>query len=182
MHFAPIAIQDKTGRTIVLRSAGPEDAEDLIRCLKTVFSESPYLLRGPEEVATTPEQEAAFLKQTLEDPQSLMLLALLDGKLVGSGSFHPVGSCRRLAHRCEVGAALYQVHCGCGIGTIMLQTLLHAAKEQGFEQAELEVASGNTAAIALYQKLGFQKYGTLPDYLKYASGQYASMDWMMKKL
>lgn len=182
MQITPIQFQDKLGRTIVLRSAGPEDAEDLIRCLKTVFSESPYLLRGPEEVTTTPEQEAAFLKQTLEDPQSLMLLALLDGKLVGSGSFHPVGSCRRLAHRCEVGAALYQAHCGCGIGTIILQTLLNAAKEQGFEQAELEVASGNTAAIALYQKLGFQKYGTLPDYLKYASGQYASMDWMMKKL
>ena len=55
-------------------------------------------------------------------------------------------------------------------------------EEAAEKQAELEVASGNTAAIALYQKLGFQKYGTLPDYLKYASGQYASMDWMMKKL
>ena len=77
---------------------------------------------------------------------------------------------------------MYRAYCGCGIGTVMLEMVLRIAKELGFEQAELEVVSGNTAAIALYEKLGFQKYGTLPDYLKYPGGQYASMDWMMKKL
>lgn len=182
MYYPPTNIQDKLGRTIVLRSAGPEDAEDLIRCLKATSAETPYLLREPEEVTITQEQEVSFLKGILDSPQSLMLIALLDGAVIGSCSLNPVGSCRRLAHRCEVGAALYQAHCGCGIGTIMLQTLLDTAKRLGFEQAELEVVSGNTAAIALYEKLGFRKYGTLPDYLKYSGGQYASMDWMMKKL
>ena len=182
MQITPIQFQDKLGRTIDLRSAGPEDAEDLIRCLKATSGESPYLLRGPEEVTITPEQEVSFLKGILDSPQALMLVALLDGSVIGSCSLNPVGSCRRIAHRCEVALALYQAHCGCGIGTIMLQTLLNTAKGLGFEQAELEVVSGNTAAIALYEKLGFRKYGTLPDYLKYSSGQYASMDWMMKKL
>jgi ribosomal protein S18 acetylase RimI-like enzyme len=64
----------------------------------------------------------------------------------------------------------------------MLETVLKAAKEIGFEQAELEVISDNQNAITLYEKLGFQKYGTFPDNLKYADGHYTSADWMMKKL
>ena len=81
-----------------------------------------------------------------------------------------------------VAIALYQEFCGYGIGKIMLETVLKAAKEIGFEQAELEVISDNQNAITLYEKLGFQKYGTFPDNMKYADGHYASADWMMKKL
>lgn len=64
----------------------------------------------------------------------------------------------------------------------MLETVLKAAKESGFEQAELEVISENQNAIALYEKLGFRKYGTFPDNMKYADGHYVFADWMMKKL
>jgi len=77
---------------------------------------------------------------------------------------------------------LYQEFCGYGIGKIMMETVLKEAKEIGFEQAELEVISDNQNAITLYEKLGFQKYGTFPDNLKYADGHYTSADWMMKKL
>jgi ribosomal protein S18 acetylase RimI-like enzyme len=48
--------------------------------------------------------------------------------------------------------------------------------------SNLEVISDNQNAITLYEKLGFQKYGTFPDNMKYADGHYASADWMMKKL
>lgn len=82
----------------------------------------------------------------------------------------------------EVAIALYQEFCGYGIGKIMMETVLKAAKEIGFEQAELEVISDNQNAITLYEKLGFQKYGTFPDNMKYADEHYASADWMMKKL
>lgn len=103
-------------------------------------------------------------------------------KVIGNCSFNPVGNYKRYQHRCEVAIALYQEFCGYGIGKIMLETVLKAAKEIGFEQAELEVISDNQNAITLYEKLGFQKYGTFPDNMKYADGHYASADWMMKKL
>lgn len=111
-----------------------------------------------------------------------MLIATLDGKHIGNCSFNPVGNYKRYWHRCEVAIALYQEFCGYGIGKIMLETALKAAKEIGFEQAELEVISENQKAIALYEKLGFRKYGTFPDNMKYADGHYVSADWMMKKL
>ena len=64
----------------------------------------------------------------------------------------------------------------------MLETILDTAKSIGYEQAELEVISENRNAIALYEKLGFVKYGIFPDNMKYADGTYVSAEWMMKKL
>lgn len=41
---------------------------------------------------------------------------------------------------------------------------------------------GNAKAIAMYEKLGFKKYGTFPDSMKYVDGSYMDSYWMMKKL
>ena len=63
-----------------------------------------------------------------------------------------------------------------------MQTVLDAAKELGYEQAELEVVSDNTGAVELYRKLGFETYGVFPDNMKYSDGTYARAEWMIKKL
>ena len=65
---------------------------------------------------------------------------------------------------------------------MMLNAVLETAKEIGYEQAELEVIADNKGAVALYEKLGFQKYGRFPDNVKYQTGNYADAYWMMKKL
>lgn len=65
---------------------------------------------------------------------------------------------------------------------MMLNTILSVARELGYEQVELEVATNNTSAVALYKKLGFQTCGTFPDNMKYADGSYTDVLWMMKKL
>lgn len=182
MQFGPIEIKDKHNRTVILRSAVPEDAEDLLQYLKVTTAETPYLIREPEEITLTVEQERAFIESRLKSEKSLMMIAVLDGKHVGNCSVDAIGNYRRYAHRCEMAVALYQEYCGCGIGRGMMEYALRAAKEMGYEQAELEVISNNKKAIALYEKLGFQKYGTFPDNMKYADGSYVSADWMMKKL
>ena len=93
-----------------------------------------------------------------------------------------IGPYKRYGHRCGVAITLYQEFCGCGIGKVMMQTILDVAKSIGYEQAELEVISDNQKAIALYRNLGFEKYGTFPNNIKYSDGTYANADWMMKKL
>ncbi len=82
----------------------------------------------------------------------------------------------------DVAIALYQEYCGAGIGRIMMETVLEEARKYGYEQAELEVIAGNKPAIALYESLGFRKYGGFPDNMKYADGTYTDAWWMMKKL
>lgn len=182
MICEPIEIQDKLGRTVILRTPTPDDADALIQYLKVTSAETPYLIREPEEITLTHEQEVTFINSSITSERSAMLIATIDGKHIGNCSLQSLGNFKRYAHRCEIAIALYQEYCECGIGKQMLETILKITKEIGYEQAELEVISSNTSAIALYKKLGFKKYGTFPNNMKYVDGTYESADWMMKKL
>lgn len=182
MVFGEISIKDKLGRTIILRNARPEDADDLIKYLKVTSAETPYLIRKPEEITITKEKEEKFLQAKIDAERELMLIALIDGRHIGNCSLMSIAPYKRYRHRCDVAIALYKEYCGCGIGTAMLQTVLNVAKEVGYEQAELEVMVENKNAIDVYEKMGFEKYGIFPDNMKYADGSYMDACWMMKKL
>ena len=182
MRYGPVETRDALGRAVTLRSAEPADAERLLQYLRDTAAETPYLLRESDEVTMTPEQEAAFLRARLESSRELMLLALVDGQLAGSCSVQSFGSVRRYAHRCAVSIALYRAFWGGGVGTILLRGALDAARSVGYEQAELDVVAENRAAVALYEKLGFVRYGVMPRNMKYGDGSYADTVWMMKTL
>lgn len=182
MNIDPITFTDKMGRTVILRAAEPKDAKALIEYLKIVNAETPFLIREPDECSITLENEEAFLKGKLDSEREIMLIALIDGKHVGNCSIASAGLYKRVRHRCEVAIALYQEYCGCGIGRVMLETALDIARKANYEQAELEVIEGNTKAMALYEKLGFKKYGTFPNNMKYKDGSYRDSYWMMMQL
>lgn len=182
MKFGPIKMKDKLGREIVLRNAEVSDAAALIDYLKITTAETPYLIREPEEVTITPEREEKFIESKLTDEKELMLIATIDGKHIGNCSVMSIAPFKRYAHRCEIAIALYQEYCGCGIGKIMMETVLDVAKRLGYEQAELEVISTNTSAIKLYKKLGFEICGHFPNNMKYSDGTYADAERMVKML
>ncbi|MBQ2707088.1 MAG: GNAT family N-acetyltransferase [Clostridia bacterium] len=182
MTLEPVSIRDTLGREVVLRHAQPADAAALIEYLKITAAETPYLIREPDEITLTLEEEIGFIERKEKEPRELLLIALVNGKHVGNCSLMRIAPYRRYAHRCSIAIALYEEYCGCGIGRRMLQTVLDAARQAGYTQAELEVLSDNRRAIALYRKLGFEKFGTLPDNVRYADGTCADADWMMKKL
>lgn len=167
---------------VTLRSAEEEDAEELITYLKTVSAETPFLIREPEEVTLTLEQERQFIRNAQQSQRELILLAFVQGEHAGNCSVSALGSYSRYAHRCSMAIALYRKYQNRGIGTAMMETALQTAKQMGYEQAELEVAASNQGALHLYEKLGFQTYGTFPDNMKYKDGTYEDSCWMMKKI
>jgi len=182
MKFDTIRFTDKLGREVCLRNAEESDASALIDYLRITSAETPYLIREPEEATITLEEEKIFIQRAKDAERELLLIAAIDGIHIGNCSLMNIAPYKRYSHRCGIAIALYQEYCGCGIGKIMMQTVLDVARNIGYEQAELEVISGNQKAIALYKDLGFEKYGTFPDNMKYSDGTYASADWMMKKL
>ena len=182
MVFGEISVKDKLGRTIVLRNARPEDSADLIKYLKITSAETPYLIREPDEITITEEKEKQFIQDKIDAERELMLVAFDSGKHIGNCSLMSIAPYRRYSHRCEVAIALYKEYCGCGIGKAMLQTVLDVAKSVGYEQAELEVMAHNQEAIAMYEKLGFKKFGTFPDNMKYSDGSYMDAYWMMRRI
>lgn len=182
MNYENTEIKLKDNRTAILRSAELSDATVLIDYLKVTATETPYLLREPEEIQVTLEMEERILQSIIDNPRGLMLTAWVDGKHAGNCSVNPAGGKLRLLHRCSVGIALYQEYCGLGLGRKMMQAVLEEAKKCGYEQAELGVIAGNERAIALYESLGFVAYGTLKHAMKYKDGSYADEILMLKDL
>ena len=182
MEFAERKVQLKDGRAAILRAPRIEDAAALIEYLRTIAGETPFLVKYPDEIQLTLEQEQDYLRGRIDDPRGAMILATVDGEHAGNSSFMGVGGGRRWAHRCTLGVALYQEYCGLGLGRKLLEYALELAKGCGYEQAEMEVVDGNARAIALYESLGFESCGCRPRDMKYDDGTYADMRIMTRGL
>ena len=182
MIFPEKKVTLRDGRTCVLRSAVPADAEEMRAYLTATSAETPFLLRGPQDDVPNTDEERAFLQSCLDQPRGQMQTIRVDGTLAGSCRLSPEGSVTRSRHRCGVAIALYQTYCGLGIGRYALETLIEAAKRIGYEQMELSVVRGNGRAQHLYERLGFQAYGLLPHAMKYPDGSYADEILMIKSL
>lgn len=169
------------GHDLLLRNAGEEDAQMLLEYLKTTCGETRFLVKEPEEITLTLEEECKFIRHQNESDINLMLLGFWDGEYVGNCSLMG-NNASRYRHRASIGIALYQKYTGRGIGKVMLEKLFMAAREKGIEQIELEVVADNVHALSLYKKLGFEIFGTFPNNMKYKDDTYADVYWMMKKL
>ena len=70
---------------------------------------------------------------------------------------------------------------GCGAASALTEAVLAFAKENGFEQLNLEVRSSNARAIRLYEKYGFRKLCVFPRFFK-INGEYIDFDLMNLEL
>ena len=77
----------------------------------------------------------------------------------GAGEAHILNVCVRESARCR------------GIGRSLLKHLLERAAAFGMSEAYLEVRPSNTAAIRLYQSLGFQQVGIRRGYYQAVGGR-----------
>lgn len=172
---------DLNGRKLVLRNAEEDEAEMLLKYLKQVYAETPFLIQEPDEITFTIDDEKKYIKENNDSDSDLLLIGMLDDKHIGNCSL--MGNhARRLKHRTSLGIVLYLEYTGLGIGRIMIEEVCKIAKENGIEQIELEVAANNRNAISLYEKLGFGKVGILPNNMKYADGTYTDVHFMVKYL
>ncbi|MCG7533882.1 GNAT family N-acetyltransferase/peptidase C39 family protein [Pseudoalteromonas sp. OOF1S-7] len=92
---------------------------------------------------------------------SLLLTARLAGELVGYGLLW-LHQGTRLARLYSL--AVSQEHQGKGIARQLMATLESQAAQLGWLYMRLEVARRNTAAIALYKKLGYRVFGEYHNY------------------
>lgn len=71
------------GQICILRSPRIDDAVQMIEYLKNSAGETDFLLRYPEEVNITVEQEREMLQWYLESKKDVMIVAEIDGEVVG---------------------------------------------------------------------------------------------------
>ena len=107
------------------------------------------------------EGQKESIQATNESPINTMLLAIVDGKIVGIGtisSSHKIKS----RHSGELGIVVTQEYQGKGIGTSIIQQLIDWAKGNGVTtRIQLDTRTDNELAVKLYQSFGFEIEGCL---------------------
>ncbi len=172
MQFDARTIPLRDGRTCILRPAGPEDSAALIDYMIRTAGETEFVLRYPDEVHYTEEQEREILGNILRDPGQVMMVGTVDGKLAGNCSINGIGMKRKIRHRCSLAITLFREYWGLGIGHAMISYLTELAERIGYEQMDLEVVADNARARALYRKCGFEESGRRIRALRFDDGTY----------
>lgn len=172
----------KDGIEGILRSVEQKDAKEMISFLKDVSGETEFLLRYPEEVTFTEEQERELLEQILKSENQMMITAFIDGEIVGNASISPMGYCLKLKHRANFAIAIRKKFWHKGLGTLLMEEAMKAAAEAGFEQVELGVYIDNDRAKAMYERFGFEEWGVMKRAFKMKDGSYQDEIMMGKML
>lgn len=150
--------------SIVIEKAACADAEAILEYLKQIGGETDNLTFGAEGLPFTVDEEAAHIKQLENSADEVMFVAKDNGKIVGDAGLSRLP--RRMKHRGDFGISVVREYWNRGIGSLLLEEIIRFAKENSFEIIELQVRSDNAAAIHLYEKFGFRKFGTHESFFK----------------
>lgn len=157
---------------VVVRTALPTDAAQILALVYAVFAEEEFLLSTLDDFHNTEEQEASWLQVNLDNSGNIVIVAEHEGRIIGLLDFHS-GNRKRIVHLGELGISVNNAWRNRGIGRALISTLIQWAREHSvIEKVCLEVFATNTGAIALYTSLGFQAEGRLKREIKLGPGEY----------
>jgi len=172
----------KDGRAAILRTPTEADAAQYLDLLKALAKETPFMLWTPEELnGFIPEYEAAFIRVMNDNPVAEPMVCEVDGVLVGEGRiiWDPRN---RIRHRAQILFGIRKDFWSLGIARAMFEVMLRTADKNRITQLELEVNAENARAIRLYEKLGFQKTGSIPNALRQSDGSCHDIIYMVRSM
>jgi ribosomal protein S18 acetylase RimI-like enzyme len=113
--------------------------------------------------APPPDRVRSFVLNGLRNGVT-QYVAVDDGRVVGWCDVNPKTH-ETLRHSGVLGMGVAASHRGQGVGSALLRATLEAASARGITRVELVVRADNAAAIALYERHGFELEGRLRDYM-----------------
>lgn len=170
------------GLNALLRYPKPGDAPTLLDYINVMSREQTYILFQGEQL--TLEDEEHYLQARLAAIQAgtgVQVLAFVNGKLTGNAGIELKWGTNE--HVGELGISVALPFRGQGLGELLMNTVINEAIThlEGLKLITLEVFGNNTAAINLYQKVGFIEFGRLPGG-RLHRGQYVDNVYMYKRV
>ena len=172
----------RNGKMCILRSGEPGDAEAVLANFLLTHAQTDNLPTYPEECTMTAASEAAFLQSKAESEREVEILALVDGKVVGTAGIEAIGNSVKVRHRADFGISIARDFWGLGIGTALMNACIDCARKAGFTQLELQVVEENKQGISLYEKVGFTEYGVNPRGFRTKDGHFQAVKLMLLEL
>jgi L-phenylalanine/L-methionine N-acetyltransferase len=145
--------------TITVRAAEPSDFE----AIRETMSQP----RAQSQTLQVPYPSLEMWKKRLAEkaPGDHVLVAEVDGKVVGNAGLHAAGPSPRRRHAGHLGMAVHDDWQRRGVGAALMVAMLDLADNWlQYTRLELTVYVDNAGALALYQKFGFEIEGTLRQY------------------
>ena len=147
-----------TDADLIIRDAASDDIESIM-ALENGSIEHPWSRES--------------ISDLISDKNKLCLVTEMGGKVVCY-----VGA-ETVLDECNIGNLVTDKdYRGMGLGTGLMSYLMEELARRGIRKTFLEVESNNVPAIALYEKLGFERYGQRQGY--YGPGKDAIL--MTKEL
>jgi RimJ/RimL family protein N-acetyltransferase len=166
--------------TPLVRPADPGDAAPLVALADDVAAEPEGWLLA-DSAWRSPAEERRFLRALRRHPHGTVLVAELEGEIVGRLSIsrdpHTASS-----HVADLGLMVARRHRRRGFGTALLLAAEEWARGAGIRKLELHVFPHNEPAIALYEKLGYVREGHRRAHYRRPDGQLVDAILMAKFL
>ncbi len=143
--------------TIAIRRARLDDAAAI-----AAMMDDPAVYAGLMQMPyASAEAHRARLTDSLAPGKvDLLLVAEMNGKVVGGSGLHPAGAALRRRHVMMLGISVVPEAQRQGVGTALMQAMCdYADRWMGVLRLELTVYVDNAAAIALYRRFGFEMEG-----------------------
>ncbi|HEM3547420.1 TPA: GNAT family N-acetyltransferase [Streptococcus suis] len=167
-------------KEVYFSEAEPADAAAFIDFMNQVARETDYLVMDETGFRFSVDEMETIFEAGIENPRELFLLAKVGSEVVGAIS---VKSSKqfRISHIGNIFIAVKKAYWGHGLGTILLEEVLHWAEEMDvLKRLELTVQVRNQAAVHLYQKLGFNIEGTQIRGARTDEGEWLDLYYMGK--
>ena len=151
-----------------VRRAGPGDAAELVELARAVGAEPEGWLITNGEWRTTSE-ERRYLRAVRRHTHAAVFVAETADGIVGRISLardsHPASE-----HIADLGLMVAEEHRRQGVGRALMDAAESWAREVGVHKLELHVFPYNTAAIALYEGMGYEREGYRRDHYRRVGG------------
>ena len=158
---------------ITVRPATEDDAEAFAK----VFSDRSASNGTLQHPYTSPEVWRTRLAGNVGTRQ-VMLVALVNGRVVGNAGVHAISDNPRQKHVCSLGISIAHAYQGRGVGRALMNACLDFADRwANYSRVTLTVHADNARAVKLYESLGFQHEGRLRDF-SFREGGYVDALFM----
>jgi len=153
--------------------------EQNLKLLNKTIKESHFLARTKD---ISYEEGQSFIDTYFENPSTIYLIALYDGKLIGHMFCIPRFE-DLLSHTVIIGYLVHSDYRRKGIGSILMERLLGEIKNNGnIKILTAEVANDNIASQELLNKNGFKEFGRLLNGIMTKNDEYVDLVSFSKHL
>jgi RimJ/RimL family protein N-acetyltransferase len=156
-------VTSRAGPAVSVREATLADVDRLLELLVAVAGEGRWI---GTEAPVDLERRRQRMVEDIEGTHAIILVAEADGELVGELGL-------RLARYgvADLGMLVAAGWRGRGVGTALLAEAIDRARKAGAHKIALQVWPHNAAAIALYERFGFEREGHLRRHYRRRSGE-----------